>query len=311
METAKASVGILKQSVSEFIDDDSMSAAAALAYYAVFSLPPLLVIIIIVAGLALDPQQVQSWIEGQAGTLMGPDVGAQIQSMIQRAHENVQGDFSLGLILSIAGLLFGATGAFAQLQSALNAAWEVQPDPEQSGMWSYAGKRILSLGMILVIALLLLVSVILSSLISALRGQIGQILETVGLGALSGELLWAINLVVSLLVITGLFAVMFKVLPDVRVAWRDVQVGAFVTALLFVIGTFLISFYIGQSNLGAAYGAAAALAILLVWVYYSTLILLFGAEFTQVWARRHGAGVRPDEGAIRTPDAPELAQQRS
>lgn len=309
METANEGIGILKQTVSEFFGDNCTSMAAALAYYTIFSLPPLLVIIITVSGLVLEPQQVEGWIKGQVGTLIGPSAAMQIQSMIERASQSVQGGFSLGLIFSIGGVLFGATGAFAQLQHALNTAWEVQPDPEQSGVKNYAVKRLLSLGMILAIAFLLLVTLIISSLISAMQGQLEQLLAMVGLGGVSGGALWAINAAVSLLIITQLFAAMFKVLPDATIAWRDVQVGAFVTALLFVLGKFLISFYIGQSNLSDTYGAAAALAIILVWVYYSAAILLLGAEFTQIWARHRGTGIAPDAHAVRVAGRPELAQQ--
>jgi membrane protein len=217
--------------------------------------------------------------------------------MIQHAQQKVQGGFSLGLALSVAGLLFGATGAFAQLQKALNTAWEVTPDPEQGGLKNVLVKRVFSLGMILVIAFLLLVSLVISSLLSTFSEQLGGVLP----GGLSAAAAWVINAAVSLAIITLLFAAIFKVLPDARIAWRDVWVGAFVTALLFTIGKFLIGLYVGQSDPGEAYGAAAALAILLVWVYYSAMIVFLGAEFTQVWARRHGTGIEPDDGAVRAP----------
>lgn len=311
MATTSESVGILKQTVSEFFGDDCMRMGASIAYYTVFSLPPLLVIIITVSGLVLDPQLVESWIEGQIGTLIGADAARQIQSMIESASVSVRDGFSAGLVLSIGGVLLGATGAFAELQYALNTAWAVQPDPEESGVKNYAIKRMLSLGMILVIAFLLLVALVLSSLISAMQGQIGQVLGTLGLGEVSGGVVWALNVAFSLLIISQLFAAMFKVLPDAQIAWRDVQVGALGTAVLFVLGKFLISLYIGQSNLAETYGAAAALAVLLVWVYYSSLIVLLGAEFTQVWARQHGAGIRPDAHAVWADEKRQLAGQAS
>ena len=215
--------------------------------------------------------------------------------MVENAQERVSGGFSLGLVLSIAGLLFGATGVFAQLQQALNKAWEVEPDPEAGGIKNFLTKRVFSLGMILVIVFLLLVSLLLSSFISVFAGQLGSLLP----GSLSTAVVWVINAVVSLAVITLLFAAIFKVLPDAIVAWRDVWVGAFVTAFLFVIGKFLIGLYIGQSDPGEAYGAAAALALLLVWVYYSAMIIFLGAEFTQIWAQQYGSGIEPDEDAVR------------
>ena len=286
---------MLKQTFSEFTDDDCPRMAAALAYYTIFSLPPLLVLIITVAGVVLSEQQVEEWIQGQIGNMLGAQTSEQIGTMVANAQERVSGGFSLGLVLSIAGLLFGATGVFAQLQQALNKAWEVEPDPETGGIKNFLTKRVFSLGMILVIVFLLLVSLLLSSFISVFAGQLGSLLP----GSLSTAVVWVINAVVSLAVITLLFAAIFKVLPDAIVAWRDVWVGAFVTALLFVIGKFLIGLYIGQSDPGEAYGAAAALALLLVWVYYSAMIIFLGAEFTQIWARRYGSGIEPDDDAVR------------
>lgn len=299
MEIEEKETNIVWQTLNEFINDDCMRMAASLAYYTIFSLPPLLVIIITVSGLALDAQQVEGWIQGQVQQLIGSGGATQIQAMIENASERVEGGFSMGLILSIGGVLIGATAAFGELQYALNTVWEIKAAPDQGIIWSYVIKRILSLGMILVIAFILLVALVLSSMISALQSQIGELLGTVGLGLVSEEFVWLLDTVISLLIITQLFAAIFKVLPDARISWRDVEFGAFITALLFVVGKFLISFYIGQSQLGETYGAAAALAVLLVWVYYSSLILLLGAEFTQIWARRHGKAILPERGAVR------------
>lgn len=286
---------ILKQTVKEFIDDDCPRMAAALAYYTIFALPPMLVLIIMLAGTLLSVQQVESWIQGQVGGLIGADAADQIQTMVAHAQQRVEGGVSLGVIISVVGLLFGATGAFAQLQTALNAAWEVQPDPEQGGLKNFLLKRVFSLGMVLVIALLLLVSLLLSSIISTFSEQLGSFLP----GGVSTALVWGINLALSLFLFTLLFGSIFKVLPDAKIAWRHVWIGGFATALLFEIGKFLISLYIGQSNPGEAYGAAAALALILVWVYYSSMIIFLGAEFTQVWTRRRGTGIQPAKGAIK------------
>ncbi|WP_179862293.1 YihY/virulence factor BrkB family protein [Longibacter salinarum] len=286
---------VVRQTFSEFVDDDCPRMAAALAYYTVFSLPPLVVIVVTLTGVFLSPETVESWIQTEVGTVIGSGTAEQVQEMAMSAQERVMGGFSLGLILSIAGLLFGATGAFAQMQSALNKAWEVQPDPKRSGVWNLVMKRVLSFGMILVIAFLLLVSLLLSSVLAAVSGQIGELLPS----GLSGPFVWLINALVDLLVITALFAAIFRVLPDATLSWRDVAIGAFVTALLFVAGKFLISLYIGHSNPAEVFGAATALALLLVWVYYSAMILFLGAEFTQVWTRRHGHGIQPADGAVR------------
>jgi membrane protein len=294
-KTARQGWGVFKETFAEFSKDDCSRKAAALSYYTIFSLPPLLVIIIISVGLALSPEQVAHWIQGQVGSLIGGDAARDILTMVERAQEKVEGGFSLSLILGIVGLLFGATGTFAELQTSLNDVWEVQPDPHQNGVKSFLLKRIFSLGMILVIAFLLLVALVVSSVISALSDYFGAMLP----GGISTAVLWVANAGISLLVITFLFAAMFKVLPDAKVGWRDVGVGAFATALLFVLGKFLITLYIGQSNPGEVFGAAAALALLLVWIYYSSMIFFLGAEFTQVWAQRYGKGIQPEAGAIR------------
>lgn len=287
---------MLTQTLKEFSDDDCMSMAAALAYYTVFSLPPLLLLIITLAGLFVDPSHVQQAIQQQVGGLVGSSGAQQIQTMVENISQRVQGgENALTLGLAIGGLLFGATGAFAQLQQTLNRAWQIAPDPDESGVMNFLGKRLLSLGMILGIAFLLLVSLILSAAISALSGYLTQWLPA-GIGE---PLLFVVNASVSLLIITLLFAAIFKVLPDARIVWSDVWVGAFGTALLFVVGKLLIGFYLGRSNPGEVFGAAGSLALILVWIYYSALIVFLGAEFTQVWARTKGTGITPDEGAVR------------
>lgn len=287
--------GIIKRTFEEFSRDECPRKAAALSYYTIFSLPPLLVLIIIIAGVVLSPEEVEVWIQGEIGEAIGAGAAGQVQTMVERAREQVAGGLSLGLLLGIGGLLFGATGTFAELQGSLNDVWEVQPDPTKNGVKNFLIKRIFSLGMILVIAFLLLVFLVISSMISALSDHFGSMLP----GGVSTALLWLVNFGVSLLVITFLFAAIFKVLPDARTAWRDLWVGAFATALLFSLGKFLIGLYVGRSNPGEVFGAAAALALILVWVYYSAMILFLGAEFTQVWSQRHGQGIQPQAGAMR------------
>jgi len=290
----KEGLSLLKDSGKEFMDDGSTTQAAALSYYTIFSLPPLLLLILMILGAVVDPREAQQQLQGQLGALMGPSASRQVATMMEQAHQPGSGN-ALTTILSIAALLFGATGAFGQLQSALNRAWEVMPDPEKGGIKAVLLKRVFSFGMILSIAFLLLVSLVLSALLSAFGNALNQYLPS----GISGVLLQVINQVVSLLVITLLFAAIFKVLPDARVAWRDVWVGAVFTAVLFVVGKYLIGLYLGQSNPGQAFGAAGSLAVMFVWVYYSSMILLFGAEFTQVWAKRRGSGIAPDRGAVR------------
>ncbi|HEV7590806.1 MAG TPA: YihY/virulence factor BrkB family protein, partial [Longimicrobium sp.] len=186
------------------------------------------------------------------------------------------------------------------LQTALDRAWEVKPDPRAGGIKNFIFKRVLSLGMVLGIAFLLLVSLALSAMLTAVGGAIGALIP----GA-SAVVVGILQTVISLAVITLLFAAIFKVLPDAVIAWRDVWVGAFVTAVLFEVGKWAIGLYLGHSNPGKAYGAAGALAVILVWIYYTAMIVLFGAEFTQTWAVRRGSGIRPEEGAVRvTEDTP-------
>jgi membrane protein len=285
--------GTLTRSVRDFLDDDCMTRAAALSYYTVFSLPPLLILILLLAGTLLDPNDVRGGLESQIDALMGPAGGDQVRTMLTHAERPGGGLFPT--LIGIGALLFGATGAFSQLQSALNRVWEVEPDPHQGGLKTFLFKRLLSFGMILTVAFLLLVSLAVSAALAAF----GSALESFLPEGVSAPLLQALNLVLSLAVITLLFAAIFKVLPDATVAWRDVWVGAAVTAVLFTVGKFLIGLYLGTSNPGEAYGAAGSLALLLLWIYYSSIIMLFGAEFTQAWAETHGRAVTPEQGARR------------
>ncbi|MFN2398189.1 MAG: YihY/virulence factor BrkB family protein [Gemmatimonadaceae bacterium] len=290
MAALKQGVDIVKATFKDFFDDEATWKAAALAYYTVFALPPLLVLLLEVASAIWDPVEVRRTLTGEFQSLMGQDVAAQIQTMITTAEQRTSST-GFRLLLSIGGLLFGATGAFVSLQSALNRAWEVKPDPKRGGLKNFIMKRFLSLGMVLGIAFLLLVSLALTSALSAAGDAL--------LGGVSKELALAMNFVFSFAVITILFAAMFKILPDAKVAWRDVWVGGIVTAALFVLGKFLIGLYIGQSNPGNAFGAAGSLAVLLVWTYYAALIVLLGAEFTQAWVKQRGREIEPEEGAVR------------
>jgi len=292
----KGIVQILKQSFKDFSDDECTTMAAALSYYTVFSLPPLLLLIIMIVGAVMDPQDVREALHGQLGALLGQSGGDEIRTIMEKAQETKTPDAGrpVAAVLGIATLVLGATGVFGQLQAALNKAWEVKPDPEQGGIKSFLVKRIFSFGMVLAIAFLLLVSLALTAAISAVGGMLGRMMPGVG-----EALLHVLNFVVSFGVITLLFAAMFKIVPDAEVAWKDVWVGAVVTGVLFMIGKYAIGFYLGRSNPGEVYGAAGSLAILLVWIYYASMIVFFGAEFTQTWAEHRGQGVMPEKGAVR------------
>jgi membrane protein len=290
----KAGFALVRDSGKDFIEDDCATQAAALSYYTIFSLPPLVVLILMLLGALVDPQDIRGQLETQIGALMGPSAIEQVRTILRQAHGPGSGAL-LPTVLSIVALILGASGAFGQLQVALNRAWEVAPDPQQGGVKAFLLKRVFSFGMILSVAFLLLVSLVLSAALSAFGGALGGMLPD----GLSATLLQVVNQVVSLVVVTALFAAIFKVLPDATVAWRDVWIGGAVTAALFVVGKFVIGLYLGRSNPGQAFGAAGSLAVMLVWIYYSSMILLFGAEFTQAWAEARGGGIAPERGAVR------------
>lgn len=286
-------LGIFKQAFNDFMEDDCMTSAAALSYYTVFSLPALLMLIMLLVSSVMDPADVRGGLESQLESLMGSSAGGEVRTMLQETER--PGGGLIPTIVGIAALVFGATGALGQLQAALNRAWNVEPDPKQGGLKSFLTKRLFSFGMLLSIAFLLLVSLAISATLSGVGDRLSGFLPS----GLSEPVLHALNLGVSVLVISLLFAAMFKVLPDAKVAWRSVWVGGIVTAVLFVLGKFLIGLYIGKSNPGEAYGAAGSLIVMLLWIYYSALIVLFGAEFTETWAEKRGEGIEPEPGAVR------------
>lgn len=288
----KQAIALARDTFKDFSDDKCSRMAAALSYYTVFSLPPLLLLILAIIGFFVDPADAQGRFMDQITGLVGPQGGEAMRTMVEQANHPKGGVMA---IVGVVTLILGATGAFAQLQDALNTAWEVKPDPKAGGVRQFVSKRLLSFGMILVIAFMLLVSFVVSALISAFGDLLNHYLG--GAGELIGH---AVQIVIGLAVSWLLFAVMFKVLPDAEIGWKDVWVGALVTAVLFTIGRFFIGLYLGKSESASAFGAAAALAIIFVWIYYAANILFLGAEFTQVWVRHHGRRIEPEAGAVRT-----------
>jgi membrane protein len=278
--------------VSEWIDDNAPSRAASLSYYTVFSLAPLLLIAVAIAGLVFGKDAVTGELGRQLQGLLGTSGAKAIEDMMASASHTGSGVFA-----SVAGvvlLVLGSTGAFVELQDTLNAMWDVDKQ-KTSGLWAFLRARLLSFAMVGVIAFLLLVSLVVSAGLSALGHFAEQKLP-------GGEVLFqSLNFLVSLGVISVLFAAIFKVLPDVEIAWGDVWLGAAVTSLLFVIGKLLIGLYIGKASVASSYGAAGSFAVLLIWVYYSAMILFFGAEFTQVYSRSHGT--RSGGAAATSPSA--------
>ena len=279
---------LMKDAASDWSRDRAPRLGAALAYYTVFSLVPFLVVVIAVIGLVFGEVAAQSAILSQIAELVGEQTAAAIKDMIQRADQPSTGLFATAV--AVATLLIGASGVFGQLQDALNTVWGVEPK-EGRGVWGFIKDRFLSFVAVLGTGFLLLVSLILSSALSALGKWFN------GLLPLPEIVLQVMNFAVSFVIITGLFALIFKVLPDAKVAWRDVWIGAALTSALFTIGKFALGVYLGKSNVASAYGAAGSLVLVLLWVYYSAQILLYGAEFTQVYANRVGERIVP------TPDA--------
>ncbi len=290
--TGREAVEVVKQSGSEFIEDDCPMMAAALAYYTAFSLPPLLVLIVTVAGWIWSPEAVTGELKQQVSGVIGEGGWHQIERMMQAAEKQTGG--GLAAIVGIIALLLGATGVMVQLQAALNKAWEVKPDPDQGGVKNFITKRMLSLAMIIAIAFLLLVSLVMTAVLKTMGDMISGWLP----GEVGGWVPLTVNFLVNLIVFTLLFAAMLKWLPDAHVRWKDTWIGAAATALLFIIGKTALGIYFGMIDTGR-YGAAASFVLMLLWVYYSGMIFLFGAEFTQVLARRTGHGITPEEGSVR------------
>ena len=281
-------VDLGKTTFEELTDDDVPSLAAAIAYYTVFSLPPLLVLIVGIAGAIMGPDRVAEAITSQVGSVAGAEGERAVRTMIENASTLGTGVGSK--LAGLAALLFGATGAFAQLQKALNRAWEVEEATEGGGIKGLIFKRLLSFGMVITIAFFLLVSLAVSGALSA----VGDAAASVAGDGLAGTGMQVLNFVVSLLVIGGLFTVLFKVLPDAEIRWKDAAVGGAVTAVLFTLGKTAIGVYLGTADPGSAFGAAGSLALLLIWIYYSALIVLVGAEFTQAWAVQMGGGIQEE-----------------
>lgn len=282
---------VLRDTVSNWLSHRSPVESAALAFYTLFSLAPVLLVVIVVAGAIWGEEAVRGQIVREFEGLMGRDAALTIQDVLKSAAREPSG--TLATVAGIATLLFGASAVFAQLQDSFNHAWEVAPKPGHL-IRSFLWKRMVSFGMVVGIGFLLLVSLAFSAAIAALEAYVEA--------RMASPLPWlqAINFFFSFLVIAILFAMMYRFLPDARIAWRDVALGAVLTSLLFSLGKYLIGLYLGRTGLVSTYGAAGSVVVILVWVYYSSLILLLGAEFTRVYSRRFRPHrVKPEPGATR------------
>lgn len=278
--------GILKKAFKDFKEDGCPRMAAAMAYYTIFALPPLLLLVVIIAGTVVDPQQLQGNVQAQLQDAVGSEGARQIETMLRNARSSSSSGV-LATILAAAALVFSATGVFVQLQEALNVAWEVTPE-SKGGLKRMLAKRLISVTMVVLIAVVLLASVLLSAAVSAFGDLFTRYLP----GAPSQAVLQVLQVLVSLVIVGLLFAMIFKIVPDADIAWKDVWVGAGATAVLFVAGKFAIGVYLARSDPGEVFGAAGSLALILVFVYYAAMILFLGAELTQAWAAARGSGIR-------------------
>ncbi len=279
---------LLKATFDDWMEDNALRLSAALAYYSTFSIAPLLVIAISVAGLVLGEEAVRGELGQQLQSYIGKQAAEGVQSMVQSASKPSDG--WLGATIGFATLMLGAAAIFGQLKDALNTIWEVKAKGG-GGVWGFLRARLLNFGVVLVIGFLLLISLLLTTALAAMSGYVEHF---IGVPPFVGVI---VGFLISFGVVTTLFAFIFKVLPDVEIEWRHVWIGAAVTALLFELGKFGLGFYLGRASTASSFGAAGSMVLLLLWVYYASCILLFGAEFTQVYARETGHEIKPTAGA--------------
>jgi membrane protein len=290
MKKLKSFFSLLKKTFLGFIEDNAFKLSASLSYYTVFSLAPLLIIIISLAGAFFGREAVQGKVYNQLKGLIGSEPAIQVQEIIKNIQQTDQG--AVGAIIGTIVLVIGATGVFIEMQDSINYIWSVKAKPKK-GWLKFLTNRLISFSLIISMGFVLLVSLLVSALLDMLSDRLMRYFEDATI-----YLFYAINIIVILVVISILFAVIFKVLPDAIIRWRDAFVGALFTSVLFLLGKFAIGYYLGTSNLGPTYGAAASIVIILTWVYYSSLILYFGAEFTKMFAIHNGGGIRPNSTAV-------------
>lgn len=290
MKRLKNTFKLLGRAGNAFLDDEGFKLSASLSYYTIFALGPVLIIIISLAGIFLEKEDVRHQLYEQLTQLLGGDAAVQIQSIItniQHSHATVT-----GAIVGFVVLLVGATGVFTEMQGSINFIWSVRAKPKKSWL-KYLVNRLISFSLIIGLSFLLLVSLIANALLNLLSSKLIKFFPNYTVSFFN-----LVNTAIILLVITGLFTVIFKVLPDAVISWKDALIGSSLTATLFLFGKFLIGLYLGKANLGLTYGTAASVVIILTWVYYSSLILYYGAEFTKVYALHSGEGIRPKKTAV-------------
>src|SRR6187401_272950 len=281
---------VIIQSFKSFVVDKIPKYSAALAYTTVFSLGPLLIVIIFLCSIFFGQEATQGKIYSQMQQFVGQDAALQLQTIIQNASISDKGSFAA--VIGIVTLLLGATAVFAEIQDSINTIWGFKAKPKK-GLWKIIRNRFLSFSVVVSLGFLLLVSLAISTILEGLSDQLKARFPNVTV-----VIFYILNLIISFIVITSLFAVIFKVLPDARTKWKDIFPGALASGILFMIGKFAISFYIGKSHVGTTYGAAGSLVVLLLWVYYSAIILYLGAEFAKAWISHNGFSIRPNDYAV-------------
>jgi membrane protein len=280
----RSPIGLVKETFQDWAQDKASRLGAALAYYAIFSIGPMLVVVIAIAGKVFGESAAKGQISGTLSKVLGPTNAEFVEALVKSASQPTVG--TLATVIGTATLLLGAMGIFNQLKDALNTIWEVEPIPG-GGIMTALSKNFLSFGMLLTVGFLLLISLVVNALLATLGPVLSDALP-------GGALLWnVVNYVVTLAIISVMFALIFKFVPDIRVGWKEVLIGGAVTALLFLLGQVALGIYLSLGKVGSAFGAAASLVVVLVWIYYSAQILFLGAEFTQVYANRYGSGMSP------------------
>lgn len=282
---------ILKESVIGFFDDDSFNYASSIAFSMIFSLPAILIIALAIGSTFYERNIVQDELINQVSRLVGPDTAKEVETILLQAAFDSTSWWAKAI--GIATLFVSATTVFMSLQSSLNKIWGIKPKP-QRGWLKYIINRLLSLAMVISFGFVLLVSLVIDTVLVVFQDMVTRVMEGFTL-----YIVTALNLIISLGFITVIFGLLFKVLPDAKIRWRHVWVGSLITTLLFTLGKYLIGFYLGNSSFNSAYGAAGSLVIILLWVYYSTVIFLFGAELTQVYAKFSGAAIQPYSNAVK------------
>lgn len=282
---------IIKETFKEFSEDNVMHFGASLSYYTIFALPPIITVIITLAGTLFGQEAVSGHLYYQLSGMLGEKGALEVQNIVELASKLKPN--LIAKIVGVAAIIISSTGVFLAIQDALNAIWSVKAKPK-SGIVRLVVNRALSFAMVMSIGFLLMVSLVIHAAVQAISVLMEAYFKSVTL-----IFMQVFNLVLPIAIITVLFALIFKFLPDAKIRWKDVWVGAFVTSLLFSLGKFLIGFYLGNTDVGSAYGAAGIIIILLTWIFYSSILLFLGAEFTKVYSSRYGKGIQPSEFAVR------------